>query len=105
MHLIEIFLPVNDNEGRKQPVELFTQVRQELVDQFGGLTAFTRSPAKGLWDNGGNGRHEDDIVIYEVMTEVVDPGWWRNYKAELERRFKQEELMIRSQQVELFTGS
>lgn len=104
MHLIEIFLPLNDNEGRKQPVELFTQVRQELVDQFGGLTAFTRSPAKGLWENEGNDRHEDDIVIYEVMTEEVDPGWWRNYKAELERRFQQEELMIRSQQVELFTG-
>ena len=105
MHLIEIFLPVNDNEGRKQPVELFTQVRQELVDQFGGLTAFTRSPAKGLWENDGSDRHEDDIVIYEVMTEEVDPGWWRKYKAELERRFAQEELMIRSQQVELFTGS
>jgi hypothetical protein len=104
MHLIEIFLPVNDNDGRKQPVELFTQVRQELVDRFGGLTAFTRSPAKGLWENDDE-RHADDIVIYEVMTEKLDPGWWRDYKTELERRFQQEEMMIRSQQVELFTGS
>jgi hypothetical protein len=101
MHLIEIFLPVTDNEGHRQPVELFGQVRQELVDRFGGLTAFTRSPAKGLWQSDDEHRQQDDIVIYEVMTDRLDSPWWRDYKRELERRFRQQEMMIRASEVEL----
>lgn len=103
MYLIEIFLPVADNENRKQPAELFTQVRQELVERFGGLTAFTRSPAKGLWQSERNERQEDDIVIYEVMSDTLDRDWWRGYKRELEQRFRQEEMMMRSYQVDLFS--
>lgn len=101
MHLIEIFLPLADNEGHRQPAALFDQVRQELTDQYGGLTAFTRSPAKGLWQDDDNGRQQDDIVIYEVMSQALDRGWWRDYKAGLEARFKQKELVIRVHQVEM----
>lgn len=104
MQLIEIFLPVTDNEGREQPTGLFEQVRQELVDRFGGLTAFTRSPAKGLWQNDEDDHQQDDIVIYEVMTDTLDAEWWSSYKRELERRFRQEELVIRSHHVELIAN-
>lgn len=104
MHLIEIFLPVSDNQGREQSNELFAQVRQELIDRFGGLTAFTRSPAKGLWQSDDKDAQRDDIVIYEVMAESLDRAWWREYKLELERRFEQEEMVIRSHQIELIGG-
>ena len=42
----------------------------------------------------------DEIVVYEVMCETVDRAWWSNYRATLERRFRQDELVIRVQQVE-----
>lgn len=95
MRLIQILLPVRDNEGVAFGRELHDAVRRELTDQFGGVTAHMRAPAAGLWDEGGAVVH-DDIVIYEVMTDVVDDGWWRDYRASLERRFRQDEVVIRA---------
>ena len=43
MHLIEIFLPLNSNDGTPQPAELLHTVREEMIERFGGVTAFTRS--------------------------------------------------------------
>ena len=101
MHIIEILLPLYDNEGRRFGAEPFVKVREELVEHFGGLTAFTRSPAEGVWapDEGETSR--DEIVIFEVMADWLDRGWWRTYRAELERRFRQEAIIVRAREVEL----
>lgn len=48
MYLVEVFLPLNTNDGTPQPIELFRSVREQLTQQFGGVTAFTRSPAEGV---------------------------------------------------------
>jgi hypothetical protein len=48
MYLVEIFLPQRDNEGREFRSALFSQVREELLERFGGMTAFTRMPVEGL---------------------------------------------------------
>jgi hypothetical protein len=98
-HLVEILLPLRDNEGRRFGRDLFAQVREELVERFGGLTAFTRSPAEGVWDE-GDGRSRDEIVIFEVMADKLDRAWWRTYRAELERRFRQDEIVVRAREVE-----
>ena len=99
MHLIEIFLPLYDNEGRRFGAGLYAEVREELVARFGGLTAFSRSPAEGLWEDGGE-RSRDDILILEVMADTLDREWWRGYREALERRFRQDEIMLRAQTVE-----
>ncbi|RON42366.1 hypothetical protein [Pseudomonas brassicacearum] len=101
MYLFEIFLPLTLNDGTKQPVELFARVREELLKRFGGVTAFIRSPAKGVWQQEENERAEDEIVIYEVMSESVDQLWWQTYKRALEQRFQQQELLIRTSRVDL----
>ncbi len=49
MHLVQILLPLYDNAGAPLPRALYDRVREELSRRFGGLTAFTRSPAEGLW--------------------------------------------------------
>jgi hypothetical protein len=49
MHLVQILLPLFDNDGVSLPRQLFARVRDELTEKFGGLTAFTRSPAEGVW--------------------------------------------------------
>lgn len=95
MHLVEIFLPINTNDGTSQPIELFRRVRGELTDQFGGVTAFTRSPAKGISLLENNRRSEDEIIVYEVMVEAVDRLWRQSYKRDLEERFQQEEILMR----------
>ena len=54
-----------------------------------------RSPAKGLWKNDGK-TTRDDMVILEVMVRRVDRKWWNDHRAELQRRFEQKELVVRS---------
>ena len=95
MHLVQILLPIDDRAGKALPSALFDEVRRELVDRFGGLTAYTRAPAKGLW-NEGSRVDRDDIVVYEVMVDSLDRVWWSQYRTALAQRFDQEELMVRA---------
>ena len=98
MHLIQILLPLYDNAGAPLPRELYGQVREELARAFGGLTAFTRAPAEGHWRDEGETKR-DDIVVFEVMAEHLDEGWWGAYRGELEGRFRQDEVVIRAQEI------
>jgi hypothetical protein len=98
MHLVQLLLPVSDNAGRALPRALYGQVRRELLERFGGLTTYSRAPASGLWEESGDTVH-DDMIIFEAMVEALDPAWWADYRAELERRFGQEELVIRAQKM------
>lgn len=100
MHLIQIILPLYDNDGRSLPRELFAQVREHLVGRFGGVTAFTRAPAEGLWRDGGQVQR-DDVLLYEVMAGALERPWWAAYRRELETKFRQQEIVIRAHLIEL----
>ena len=100
MHLVQILLPLADNEGRRFPPEAYGRVRGELADRYGGITSFTRAPAEGMWKEGGH-TNRDDIVVFEVMTRDLDRAWWERYRAELERRFEQEAIVVRAIRVEM----
>lgn len=102
MHLVQLLLPLYDNDGARQPQALFVAVRDELVARFGGLTAYTRAPASGLWQEDGDADTvRDELVIYEVMDEALDAAWWQSYRAQLERRFRQEKLLVRAHAVRM----
>lgn len=94
MHLVQLILPLYDNEGRAFPREDFDRVRDELTEHFGGVTAFLRSPAEGAWKEDHGGVTRDDVVVYEVMNEELDRRWWADYRDRLARRFRQDELLI-----------
>jgi hypothetical protein len=100
MHLVEILLPLNDNRGRPFAAENFAAVRDHLTTKFGGLTAFTRSPAQGITTDDGTTVH-DDIVVFEVMTENLDGPWWGKYRRQLEQQFSQDEIIVRATVVTL----
>lgn len=100
MHLIQLLLPVYDNEGVPFGARLFGDVRRKLSGRFGGLTAFTRAPAEGEWKESG-GRQRDDIVVLEVMAEAIDRPWWRAYREHLETTFRQDTIVVRAQRIEL----
>ena len=99
--LVQILLPLYDNEGRTLGAELFAGVRSELTERFGGLTAHMRAPARGLWKTDEGSVARDDIVIVEVMAEALDRAWWQAYRRTLEHRFRQEQIVIRATPVEL----
>jgi hypothetical protein len=98
-HLVQLLLPLYDNDGHDFPRALFEEVARELTDRFGGLTAHTRAPAEGRWREQGESTTRDEIIIYEVMTYPLDTGWWREYRTALERRFAQDRIVIRAQSV------
>lgn len=96
MFLVQVLLPLNRNDGTRQPPALFTEVRDELVARFGGLTAYARAPALGLWNGEGERTERDDVVIVEVMSERIDHAWWAGFRQRLERRFEQESVVVRA---------
>ena len=100
MHLVQILLPLYDNDGLPFPASQYASVRAALTERFGGLTAYTRAPAEGLWDEGGGRAARDDIIVYEVMVDQLDRAWWTRFRADLERRFEQNELVARAMPVE-----
>jgi len=75
-------------------------IAAELTSRFGGLTSYTRSPAEGRWNEGSKTSY-DEIVVLEVMTRHFDKDWWKQFRAGLEKKLKQKELLIRAQRIEI----
>lgn len=101
MHLVQLFIPVTDNAGQPFPPSMHAQVRQELLQRFGGLTAYQQAPASGLWREDGRGAVDrDELIVVEVMVRKLERPWWRRYRAQLEARLGQRELLVRAQAVE-----
>jgi hypothetical protein len=96
MYLVQILLPLYDNEGHEFEVREYVQLRGELADRFGGVTAYTRAPARGVWKDDAGETTRDDIVIFEVMTDSLDRAWWTEFRHTLTRRFRQESLIVRA---------
>jgi hypothetical protein len=95
MHLIQILLPTHHRDGSDVGADAFARVRDELTERFGGVTAYTRSPATGLWKSGAE-IERDQVVMVEVVVDVFDRDWWARYRESLEDRFGQEEVHARA---------
>ena len=100
MHLIQLFLPLHDNDGQPFPRALFDAARAELAEAFGGVTAYTRAPATGLWEDDAGLVQRDDVLLFEVMADALDRAWWDAYRQTLEHRFRQDEVLVRATAVE-----
>ena len=100
MHLVQVLVPVYDNDGQPFPAAEFRRIRQELTTRFGGVTAYTRAPAEGTWEDDQGRIHHDDVAVVEVMVETLDRGWWSGYRRELAARVRQTELVVRATPME-----
>jgi hypothetical protein len=94
-HLVQILLPLTDNDGRAFEHALYSAIAQEMTDRFGGVTVYSRGPAEGFWD-GGERRDRDDILVMEVMTGTLDAAWWGRKREAWEREFRQDEVVVRA---------
>ena len=101
MKLVQILLPLCDNGGDAYPKAMFDRVRSELADAFGGVTAFLRSPAVGLWEDESGKVQRDDVVLFEIMTDELDRSWWQHYRQDLQNRFRQQAIIVRASDVEV----
>jgi hypothetical protein len=96
VYLIQILLPLRDNQQRPFPRDEFERVRRELAERFGGVTFYARSPAVGVWKDDEGDESRDDVVVAEVMAQHQDREWWRLYRETLERRFRQDQIVVRA---------
>ena len=100
MVLIQMLLPTSGTarvDGRAPLAE----TRRELAARFNGLTAYLRSPAKGLWTAPDGHTEQDDVVMVEVVTDTFDRAWWRTYATTLAERFGQETIHLRAVPVDM----
>lgn len=96
MYLVQILLPLYDNHGHAFEASVYLQLRAELADRFGGVTAYMRAPARGVWKDDAGETSRDDIVIFEVMTPKLERQWWTGFRQELESRFRQDSVIVRA---------
>ena len=96
MYLIQIFLPLYNNNGKRFSKKIYQPIREVLLKRFGGLTVYTRAPASGLWRSGTDKTVRDDLLIFEVMSARLNQSWWRRYRRDLEKIFEQNELLVRA---------
>jgi hypothetical protein len=99
MVLIQLLLPTGTSGD--SAVTALAETRRELVDRFKGVTAYVRSPAKGLWTAPDGHTESDDVVMVEVVTDTFDRSWWRTYSATLAQRFAQDTIHVRALPVEM----
>jgi hypothetical protein len=97
-YLIQILLPKETGDGEPVSQEWFASFLKELTDKFGGATSFVRSPAQGLWRDGGQ-TERDNIAVVEVMAAKLASDYWRSMRERLERELSQEEIVIRAQEI------
>jgi hypothetical protein len=100
VYLVQLLLPLYDAAGRRFDRTYYDDVASEMTARFGGLTAYARAPAMGMWQARPGETRRDDVVVFEVMVEALDRQWWAQYRRELEARFAQTELVVRAHEIE-----
>lgn len=99
-HLVQILLPLRKRDGSDVPAAWFAEVRDELTQRFGGVTAYSRSPATGLWKNTAAEVEREQVIMVEVVVDAFNRDWWTRYRDRLAQRFDQEEIHARAIAIE-----
>jgi hypothetical protein len=98
--LIQMLLPTKSDYGVAFDDAMLERTRDELIQRFGGLTAYLRSPASGAWTSPQGRVEEDRVVMIEVLAPTFDRNWWRGYATTFKKRFSQESIHMRATAVE-----
>jgi len=96
---IDVYLPLDYNDGRPIPEAKHISVQQELLHSFGGVTSIQRRfPLHGVWKLGETVYH-DRVVIFNAMdfrewTQLECLHYLVGLKQRLRRKFDQLEILI-----------
>jgi inorganic pyrophosphatase len=99
--LIQLFLPVESNDGKPFPKQYFDRVKESLIKKFNGVSMFVNSPVNGMWEDQDKDIQKDKLVVYEVMADMIELSYWEKYKKDLEKQFKQDVIVVRCLDVSL----
>jgi hypothetical protein len=101
MFLVQILWPLYAPAGHPFPHEYLEAVHDTLMQRYGGVTAYTRAPAAGVWKADAHRTVRDDIIVLEVMVETLSTDWWAEFKHQWQARLGQEYLVVRAQEIQL----
>ncbi len=96
---IEIYLPLDYNDGQPIPESKYLSLQDDLVDRFGGVTSNLRQfPLQGVWQSGPDIYH-DRVVVFSVMdfrgeTQLECLRYLERLKGRLKKKFDQLEILI-----------
>jgi hypothetical protein len=96
---IEIYLPLDYNDGRPIPESKFISLQQELLNRFGGVTSVQQQfPLHGAWQSATDVYH-DRVVTFSAMdfrgeTQLECLRYLERLKGRLKRKFDQLEILI-----------
>lgn len=96
---IEIYLPLDYNDGRPIPEARYVSLQRELLERFGGVTSTQRQfPLRGVWQSGAE-VYQDRVVVFGVMnfrdeTQLESLRFLERLKARLKKKFDQLEILI-----------
>lgn len=90
----ELYVPLTHNDGSPIDPEKLVDIRERLLEQFGGLTFFPQRN-DGYWTF-GDMTYRDEIIIYRILTsqQRMARKFLRELKEELKRDLDQEEILI-----------
>jgi hypothetical protein len=101
---IDVYLPLDYNDG--QPVEeaKFVALQEELLRRYGGVTSTQRQfPLQGVWQSETE-VYQDRVVVFSVMdfqsrTEFENVRYLERLKGRLKKKFDQLEILITVQEL------
>ena len=102
-YLAKIFLPVSDECRTNQVADSILAETDLLTARFGGATSFVHSAAEGYLKDSAGRSTKDVVVLIEVLVDQWDQPWWGIYKQDLDKRFQQQEILIRRLHCEVVT--
>ena len=99
MKLVQLFIPLYDNDGEPFNDDHFVKLKDELNLNFGGVTIYR--PATGFWNRSERPAQKDEILIYEVMVKHIESTYWKGLKERLMAQLRQETMVFRYSDIEL----
>src|SRR5438067_11471052 len=96
---IEVYLPLDYNDGRPIPESKYVSLQQELLNRFGGVTSVQRQfPFQGIWQFGTE-IYYDRVVVFSVMdfregTPLECLRYLEKLKVRLKKKLDQLEILI-----------
>ncbi|PPK98941.1 hypothetical protein [Parapedobacter indicus] len=95
MKLVQVFVPLTDNDGNRFSESYFETLKSDLNEKFGGVTVYKQMPIEGFWKETEKKTEKDVLAIFEVLVDVMDTPYWKQLKVQLETNFRQKDLLIR----------
>ncbi len=94
MREYELYVPLHHNDGRLIEAERLDHLKQQLVNEFGGLTHFPQEN-EGLWKVGHH-TFRDQIIILRVIADddARADHFFARIKEELKNELEQQDVLI-----------